>query len=170
MNQPTPPGLRVAVLGAGSWGTALAAAASRRQPTVLWARDPAQAAEARLFADFLGSSASVFERSHPPGHFTGSAWLVSADGERVLLTHHRKLGRWLQLGGHADGAIGAKSMHVDRLSLEMRIPSVRLLDGSSGGGSVAAMRCAALQARTFASPVTKAAKVNEGSSPIEAPP
>lgn len=45
MNQPTPPGLRVAVLGAGSWGTALAAAASRRQPTVLWARDPAQAAD-----------------------------------------------------------------------------------------------------------------------------
>lgn len=45
MNPPTPPGLRVAVLGAGSWGTALAAAASRRQPTVLWARDPAQAAD-----------------------------------------------------------------------------------------------------------------------------
>ena len=42
-------------------------------------------------------------RSHPVGHFTGSAWLVSADGERVLLTHHRKLDRWLQLGGHADG-------------------------------------------------------------------
>jgi glycerol-3-phosphate dehydrogenase (NAD(P)+) len=36
--------LRVAVLGAGSWGTALAAAASRRAPTLLWARDPAQAA------------------------------------------------------------------------------------------------------------------------------
>ncbi len=45
MNQPTPPSLRVAVLGAGSWGTALAAAASRRPPTVLWARDPAQAAD-----------------------------------------------------------------------------------------------------------------------------
>ena len=42
-------------------------------------------------------------------------------------------------GGHADGAIGAKSTHLDRLSLEMRTPSVRLLDGSSGGGSVAAM-------------------------------
>lgn len=42
-------------------------------------------------------------------------------------------------GGHADGAIGAKSMHLDRLSVELRIPSVRLLDGSSGGGSVAAM-------------------------------
>ncbi|MGN2249996.1 NUDIX hydrolase [Frateuria sp. GZRe14] len=55
------------------------------------------------FLRFLASADEVFERSHPPGHFTGSAWLVSADGERVLLTHHRKLGRWLQLGGHADG-------------------------------------------------------------------
>ena len=42
-------------------------------------------------------------------------------------------------GGHADGAIGAKSSYLDRLSLEMRVPSIRLLDGSSGGGSVAAM-------------------------------
>ena len=42
-------------------------------------------------------------------------------------------------GGHSDGAIGAKSSYLDRLSLEMRVPSVRLLDGSSGGGSVASM-------------------------------
>ncbi len=42
-------------------------------------------------------------------------------------------------GGHADGAIGAKSMHLDRLSVQLLAPSVRLLDGSSGGGSVAAM-------------------------------
>jgi acetyl/propionyl-CoA carboxylase alpha subunit/acetyl-CoA carboxylase carboxyltransferase component len=42
-------------------------------------------------------------------------------------------------GGHADGAIGAKSAHLDRLSIELLVPSVRMLDGSSGGGSVAAM-------------------------------
>ena len=42
-------------------------------------------------------------------------------------------------GGHADGAIGAKSMHLDMLSVDLASPSVRLLDGSSGGGSVAAM-------------------------------
>ena len=64
---------------------------------------PDQAANAALFTAFLASSPDVFERRHPPGHFTGSAWLVSADGQRVLLTHHRKLARWLQLGGHADG-------------------------------------------------------------------
>ena len=45
MNNPVVPRLRVAVLGAGSWGTALAAAASRRHATVLWARDAAQAVD-----------------------------------------------------------------------------------------------------------------------------
>lgn len=44
-----------------------------------------------------------FERTCRPGHLTGSAWVVSADGERHLLMLHRKLGKWLQPGGHADG-------------------------------------------------------------------
>jgi 8-oxo-dGTP pyrophosphatase MutT (NUDIX family) len=55
------------------------------------------------FLRFLESSPDVFERTHSTGHFTGSAWLVDRSGERVLLTHHRKLNAWLQLGGHADG-------------------------------------------------------------------
>ncbi|MCC6919854.1 MAG: ATP-grasp domain-containing protein [Alphaproteobacteria bacterium] len=42
-------------------------------------------------------------------------------------------------GGHSDGAIGAKNRYLDELSIELRCPSVRLLDGSSGGGSVASM-------------------------------
>jgi 8-oxo-dGTP pyrophosphatase MutT (NUDIX family) len=58
---------------------------------------------AHEFTRFLRSSPTVFERAHAIGRFTGSAWLVSADGTRVLLTHHRKLNAWLQLGGHADG-------------------------------------------------------------------
>lgn len=42
-------------------------------------------------------------------------------------------------GGHSDGSIGSKAAYLDRLSLNLRMPSVRLLDGSSGGGSVASM-------------------------------
>ncbi len=42
-------------------------------------------------------------------------------------------------GGHSDGAIAAKSVYLDQLSVELRVPSIRLLDGSSGGGSVASM-------------------------------
>ena len=66
-------------------------------------RHPARARVAAQFVRFVRSQPQAFERTGPPGHFTGSAWLVSADGRRVLLTHHRKLGRWLQPGGHADG-------------------------------------------------------------------
>jgi glycerol-3-phosphate dehydrogenase (NAD(P)+) len=40
---PVAPPVRVSVVGAGSWGTALAALASKHADTVLWARDPAQA-------------------------------------------------------------------------------------------------------------------------------
>jgi 8-oxo-dGTP pyrophosphatase MutT (NUDIX family) len=55
------------------------------------------------FIDFVTANPRCFERDLRYGHITGSAWLVDGRGERVLLTHHRKLGRWLQLGGHSDG-------------------------------------------------------------------
>ncbi|WP_297923183.1 NUDIX hydrolase [Metallibacterium sp.] len=67
------------------------------------ADDAEQRTAQTLFTGFARSHPDCCQRTHPPGHFTGSAWLVSKDGARVLLTHHRKLDRWLQLGGHADG-------------------------------------------------------------------
>lgn len=67
------------------------------------AADPADAALAGRVARFVSEEPLCFERTTPAGHLTGSAWLVDAAGTRVLLTHHRKLGLWLQLGGHADG-------------------------------------------------------------------
>ena len=62
-----------------------------------------EAATVAQFETFLHAHVNAFERGNTTGHFTGSCWLVSADGARVLLMHHRKLGRWLQPGGHADG-------------------------------------------------------------------
>jgi 8-oxo-dGTP pyrophosphatase MutT (NUDIX family) len=64
---------------------------------------PHETDRVRQFEDFLASACTVFERTHAVGHFTGAAWLVSGDGRRALLLHHRKLDRWLQPGGHADG-------------------------------------------------------------------
>ena len=55
------------------------------------------------FLALLADPADPFQRERLAGHFTASSWLVAADGARTLLTHHRKLGLWLQLGGHADG-------------------------------------------------------------------
>jgi acetyl/propionyl-CoA carboxylase alpha subunit/acetyl-CoA carboxylase carboxyltransferase component len=68
----------------------------------------------------------------PSNHVGG--W-GKVDGREVIVCADDFTSR----GGHADGAIGAKSLYLDRLSQQLQTPSVRLLDGSSGGGSVAAM-------------------------------
>lgn len=64
---------------------------------------PKESAIVDVFLALLDTDGDPFVRERLAGHFTASAWLVGRDGSRVLLTHHRKLGRWLQLGGHADG-------------------------------------------------------------------
>ena len=79
-----------------------------REPVLELLRDylelhPDEAGVVARTVDLVNSREDCFDRSCWPGHLTGSAWIVSADLEQVLLTHHRKLGRWLQLGGHADG-------------------------------------------------------------------
>lgn len=54
--------------------------------------------------ELLNDGTSSLERSHYyPGHFTASAWILSPDRKSALFTHHRKLNRWVQLGGHCDG-------------------------------------------------------------------
>ncbi|OED38590.1 hypothetical protein AB833_18835 [Chromatiales bacterium (ex Bugula neritina AB1)] len=55
------------------------------------------------FRAFVTDHEDCFERSQLSGHVTGSAWLTDRAGGHVLLTHHKKLNLWLQLGGHADG-------------------------------------------------------------------
>lgn len=56
----------------------------------------------RLFA-FVERRSDCFERTLLEGHVTGSAWILDHTKARCLLTHHKKLGMWLQCGGHADG-------------------------------------------------------------------
>lgn len=52
---------------------------------------------------FVETEANCFDRALPIGHVTGSAWVIDRSRTMTLLTHHAKLERWLQLGGHADG-------------------------------------------------------------------
>jgi 8-oxo-dGTP pyrophosphatase MutT (NUDIX family) len=39
---------------------------------------------------------------YEPGHFTASAFVLSPSRTELLLIHHRKLGLWLQPGGHVE--------------------------------------------------------------------
>lgn len=63
---------------------------------------PEEAAHLATILAFVAAHRRPFDRRIPHAHLTGSAFVVSADGVRVLLLHHRKLGRWLQPGGHAE--------------------------------------------------------------------
>ena len=77
--------------------------AHRAQLADYASRWPEEAGTVGRFVDLLDDPEDPFLRERLAGHFTASAWLVDRSGTRVLLTHHRKLDRWLQLGGHADG-------------------------------------------------------------------
>lgn len=55
------------------------------------------------FRDFMQSHSDCFYREQQKGHITGSCLLLSPDKEKLLLTHHKKLNMWIQLGGHSDG-------------------------------------------------------------------
>ena len=88
-----------------------------------------EAAIAAQFEAFAHAHADAFVRSNTFGHFTGSCWLVSADGARVLLMHHRKLDRWLQPGGHADGDTDLAQVALREASEETGVAGLRIEGG-----------------------------------------
>lgn len=96
------------------------------------ARFPDEAEVAERYRDFVVGHEDCFERRLAVGHVTGSAWLVDPASERVLLTHHRKLGIWVQLGGHADGEsdvpLVALNEAREESGLEVDLISAELFD------------------------------------------
>ena len=69
---------------------------------------PAEAALVHRFRGFIDDHPDCMSRQCVPGHITASAWILDARGQAVLLTHHKKLGKWLQLGGHVDTGVGVE--------------------------------------------------------------
>jgi 8-oxo-dGTP pyrophosphatase MutT (NUDIX family) len=58
----------------------------------------------KRFTELLATSPRCFHNDHyTPGHITGSALITNPARDKVVFTFHRKLKKWLQLGGHADG-------------------------------------------------------------------
>jgi 8-oxo-dGTP pyrophosphatase MutT (NUDIX family) len=56
-----------------------------------------------LILTLLEWSPAPFSRDQfTPGHITCTGLVIAPDGERVLLVHHRRLGRWLLPGGHVE--------------------------------------------------------------------
>ena len=90
-------------------------------------RYPEESATIRQYALFVASEPDCFKRTNRAGHITAATWLVDAKGENVLLTHHRKLNKWLQLGGHADGTGDVLEVALAEAREESGIQQVQIL-------------------------------------------
>jgi len=76
---------------------------------------------------FLEARPDACERSCVPGHLTASALVVDASRDTVLLTLHRRLGLWLQLGGHCEpGDAGLVEAALREASEESGIGGLRI--------------------------------------------
>jgi 8-oxo-dGTP pyrophosphatase MutT (NUDIX family) len=90
--------------------------------------DERERAMADELAAFVRAHRDCFDRSLTIGHVTASAWVVDESGTQALLTHHRKLGRWLQLGGHADGDDDVRRVALREAREESGLRTIRFAD------------------------------------------
>jgi 8-oxo-dGTP pyrophosphatase MutT (NUDIX family) len=79
---------------------------------------------------FVAAHPDCFERTLLEGHVTASAWVVDRSREKALLTHHAKLGRWLQLGGHCDGESDVLRVALREVSEESGLHNLTVLHKS----------------------------------------
>ena len=80
-----------------------------------------------VITKFVEDNKNCFERSNLKGHITGSSWVVNSAGTKVILNHHKKLGKWLQLGGHADGNPNVLSVALREAQEETGLQNFRVL-------------------------------------------
>ena len=69
-------------------------------------------------------------RTGRPDHLTASALVISPDRRHVLLDLHRKVGRWLQFGGHLEpGDASVADAALREAHEESGVAGLRLLPG-----------------------------------------
>jgi 8-oxo-dGTP pyrophosphatase MutT (NUDIX family) len=103
------------------------ARARTRLEEAVWADPSLDAARDRILDLLATHGAALADRTTQPGHLTGSALVVDAQGERVLVLFHAKLQRWLQPGGHADGDLELAGVALREASEETGIEGLRVM-------------------------------------------
>lgn len=79
---------------------------------------------------FVEENPDCFERWLTIGHVTGSAWIIDDAQTSVLLMHHRKLNKWFQPGGHADGDSDILRVAMKEAQEETGLETVSILSSS----------------------------------------
>jgi 8-oxo-dGTP pyrophosphatase MutT (NUDIX family) len=99
-----------------------------------WTAPEAEQERLRLaYLEHLAAHPDGMWKGCADGHVTASALIVDPVQERVLLTLHRKLGMWLQTGGHCepqDATLAGAALR--EATEESGIAGLTLLDGGPG--------------------------------------
>ena len=65
--------------------------------------DPTEGRHQQEIVELLERSSDPFCRNgFDPGHITAGCFIIDSARRRILLHFHRRLQRWLQMGGHVD--------------------------------------------------------------------
>ena len=89
--------------------------------------DPQEAQFTEQIISFIHENPDCFERSLLIGHVTGSAWIVDNSRQFTFLTHHRKLDKWFQTGGHCDGDSDVLNVALKEAQEETGLSDIQLL-------------------------------------------
>ncbi|MFF9067194.1 NUDIX hydrolase [Streptomyces sp. NPDC014891] len=83
-----------------------------------------------LYLEHLDAHPDGMYKPCGAGHLTSSALVLDPGRGRVLLTLHRKLGMWLQMGGHCEeGDTTVEAAALREAAEESGIPGLTLLPG-----------------------------------------
>lgn len=76
---------------------------------------------------FVEAHDNFYARELLVGHLTGSAWIIDRERQHALLTHHRKLNLWVQLGGHVDADASMHNVALREAREESGLHDVRFI-------------------------------------------
>ena len=84
----------------------------------------------QAYLDHLAEHPDGLWKACHAGHITASALVIDPEGGRVLLTLHRKLQMWLQMGGHCEpGDASLADAALREATEESGVPGLSLLPG-----------------------------------------
>lgn len=97
---------------------------------LLAGHQPADAKEARdidRIRSLILAQPDIHSSSCEAGHITASAVIVEPEWRRTLLHYHKRLGRWLQVGGHLDGETDISQAAMREAREETGLPDLRFI-------------------------------------------